>query len=122
LLDEEIAYVGIPLALRLKDEATLAKCTRLQVVDCAFVSGEPARIGFVAAAFARFYVERGESREAQVLLHRAVHAMHDNVWNVWPLPMEVARGGAAADIPLARRLLEARVALPCAQVAEAYLQ
>jgi DNA-binding CsgD family transcriptional regulator len=121
-LDEEIAYVGIPLALLMKDEATLAKCTRLQVVDSAFLSGEPARIGWVAAAFARLYVERGETREARDLLHRAVRAMHGMVMNVWHLPSEVARNGAAADIPRARRLLEARVALPSAQVAEAHLQ
>ena len=120
VLDEMIAYVGIPLALHMKDEATLAKCVRPRVIDRAFLSGEPARIGFVAAAFARLYVERGQRKKAQTLLHRAVQAMH-NAADVWELPLEIARCGAKADFPKARGLLEARVALPSAQVAQAYL-
>jgi len=121
ILDEIVAYVGIPLALHMKDEGTLAKCMRPQVIDRAFASGEPSRIGFVTAAFAHLYSERGESLKAQALLHRAVRMMC-SVDNVWHLPLEVARNGAVADIPRARRLLEARAEFPQAQVAEAYLQ
>jgi DNA-binding CsgD family transcriptional regulator len=120
ILDEKIAYVGIPLALRMRDKATLKKCVRLHVIDLAFLSGEPARIGHVAAAFARLYVERGQRKKAQTLLHRAVQAVH-TVAYVWELPLEIARCGAKADFPKARELLEARVALPGAHVAQAYL-
>jgi DNA-binding CsgD family transcriptional regulator/tetratricopeptide (TPR) repeat protein len=121
VLDERIAYVGIPLALYMKDEATLEKCVRPHVIDRAFLSGEPERIGHVAAAFARMYVERGESRKAQRLLHRAVQAMH-SVTYALHLTLEIARCGAKTDFPKTRRLLEACVALPCAHVAQAYLQ
>ena len=120
ILDEMIAYVGIPLALHMKDEATLKKCVRPHVIDRVFLSGEPARIGYVAAAFARLYVERGQRKKAQTLLHRAVQAMH-NATDALHLPLEIARCGAKADFPKARGLLEARVALPGAHVAQAYL-
>jgi DNA-binding CsgD family transcriptional regulator len=46
-------------------------------------------------------------------MHTAAYALH--------LPFEIARCGAKADFPKARELLEARVALPGAHVAEAYL-
>jgi DNA-binding CsgD family transcriptional regulator len=44
-----------------------------------------------------------------------------NATDAWELPLEIARSGAKADFPKARELLEARVALPGAQVARAYL-
>jgi DNA-binding CsgD family transcriptional regulator len=120
MLDEVIASIGIPLALYMKDEATLKKCVRPHVIDRAFVSGEPARIGRVAGAFARLYVERGQRKKAQTLLHRAVEATH-NATEALHLPLEIARCGAREDFPKARGLLEARVALPGAHVAQAYL-
>jgi DNA-binding CsgD family transcriptional regulator len=46
--------------------------------------------------------------------------MH-NVAYIWELPIEIARCGAKADFPKARGLLEARIKLPSAQVAEAAL-
>lgn len=119
LLDEEIAWVGIPIALRMKDEATLLRCARSGVINRSFSSGEPERIGYTAAAFARFHTERGEFHTAQTVLHRAVKAMNNIASNVFELPTEVARTGAHGDIPLARRMLEARAALPASQVAEA---
>ncbi len=121
MLDAHIAYIGIPLALEMKDQATLARCTRPAVIEQAFLNGAPGRIGWVAAAFARSYVEHGQRRKAEMLLHRAVRAM-PVVDNAWHLPLEVARSGALSDIPQARALLEARLALPRAQVAEAVLR
>jgi len=120
ILDEVIAYVGIPLALHMKEETTLEKCVRPHVIDRAFLSGEPLRIGRVAVAFARMYVERGQRKKAQTLLHRAVQAVH-NATETLHLSLEIARCGAKADFPKARGLLEVRVALPGAHVAQAYL-
>jgi DNA-binding CsgD family transcriptional regulator/tetratricopeptide (TPR) repeat protein len=120
ILEEMIAYVGIPLALHMKDEAILAKCIRPRVIDRVFLSGEPRRIGLVAAAFAQFYVKRGQNGKAQTLLHRAVEVMQ-NVAYAWELPLEIACCGAKADFPKARGLLEARIVLSGAQVAQAFL-
>jgi DNA-binding CsgD family transcriptional regulator/tetratricopeptide (TPR) repeat protein len=120
ILDENIASAGILLALQIKDEATLEKCVRPHVIDRVFLSGEPLRIGRVAVAFARLYVERGQRKKAQMLLHRAAQAMH-NATEALYLPLEIARCGAKTDFPKARKLLEARIALPGAQVAQAYL-
>jgi len=120
ILEEMIAYVGIPLALHMKDEATLKKCMRTHVIDRVFLSGEPARIGYVATAFAQLYVEQGQNIKAQNLLHRAVEAIH-TAHDVWEFPLEIARNGAKEDLGKARRLLEERIALPSARVAVAYL-
>ena len=121
ILDENISSAGILLALQMKDEAILEKCVRPHVIDRAFISGEPLRIGRVVVAFARLYVERGQRRKAQMLLHRAAQAMH-NATEALYLPLEIARCGAKTDFPKARKLLEARIALPGAQVAQAYLR
>jgi len=121
ILDENIAFVGIPLALYMKDEATLAKCMSPHIVQRAFSSGEPGPIGGVAASLARVYVERGETKRAHALLHRAIYTVRD-VMHAWELPLEIARSGAPADFPQARKLLKARAALPSVYVAEAHLQ
>jgi len=120
VLDEAIASVGIPLALYMKDDSTLAKCHRLHAIDLAFMSAEPVRIGLISVAFARLYGEQGHRQKARAVLHRAVEAMH-NVVHAWDLPLEVARSGERADIPKARQLLTARTQYPCAAIAEAYL-
>jgi len=121
ILDQMIVYIGIPLALLVKNETTLAQCVRPHVIDRAFLSSQPGRLGLVAAAFARWYVEQGKITKARTLLHRAVEAAHNAV-DAWPLPLEVARCGAKADFAKARRMFTARIARPGAQVAEAYLQ
>lgn len=120
VLDEMIVAIGIPLALEVKDEVTLQKCVRPHVIDLVFLSRQPARIAGMAWAFARLYAERGQQRKAQTLLHRAVEAT-DTAHDSWDLSLEIARSGARADFPKARRLLAARAALPCARVAQAYL-
>jgi len=69
------ASVGIPLALRMKDEAMLAQCARPSAIDLAFRSRYPAEIGPVAAAFAHLYGVSGRRHEAEALLHRALEAL-----------------------------------------------
>jgi DNA-binding CsgD family transcriptional regulator/tetratricopeptide (TPR) repeat protein len=120
LLDAKFAAVGIPLALHMHDAATLAKCNRKDVVEVAFQSGQPCRIGPVVAAFAQFYAEEGRDEEAQALLHRAIERV-TYIDESFDFPIEVARYGLLSDIPKARRLLTARLELPHAEVARALL-
>jgi len=91
----------------MKDEATLAKCVRSTALTLAFQSEEPESIGPVAAAFAKFYHARGNKKEAQAVLHRAVEVVCPAEYG-WHLPLEVARQGLSDDVPHARRLLETR--------------
>ena len=69
LLNVKFAAVGIPLALRMHDAATLAKCNRKNEIELAFQSGQPCRIGTIAAAFAQLYAKEGRDEEAEALLH-----------------------------------------------------
>jgi ATP/maltotriose-dependent transcriptional regulator MalT len=127
VVDEFLVAIGIPLALQMGDQATLEKCARPHVIERVFLSGQPSRIGNVATAFALLYTERGQRKEAQTLLHRAVEANHTSTTHAGTLAytralsLQTARCGAKADFPKARALLEVRVALPGAQVAQAEL-
>jgi ATP/maltotriose-dependent transcriptional regulator MalT len=120
ILERVLAETGIPLALQMRDEATLAKCVRPTALALAFQSEEPEGIGAVAAAFAKLYNVRGEGEKAQALLHRAVEAVRPTAYG-WQLPLAVAQYGAMADISRARALLEARTIFPCSAVAQACL-
>jgi len=118
ILEERFALAGIPIALHLKDEATLLQCIRPAAIDLAFQSGEPARIGPIAAAFAQFYAVRGQHHKARALLHRALKLVTYLDESI-DLPLVVAQYGADADLPAARALLETRAQLPSADVARA---
>jgi len=112
---------NIPLALRLGDKGTLAKCAQPAVLMRVFQSNEPESINVVSAAFAKLYAAQGNKKEAQALLHRAVEAICPVPYGL-DLPLEVARQGASADISRARMLLEARSTLPHSRVAHACLE
>lgn len=120
ILEPKFAEIGIPLALYMKDKATLAKCVRSTALTLAFGSGEPETIGSVVTAFAKLYRVQGNDEEAQALLHRAIEVVLP-AGQGWDLPLEVARQGARADIPPARNLLESRAGLPCSGVTQACL-
>jgi DNA-binding CsgD family transcriptional regulator/tetratricopeptide (TPR) repeat protein len=115
--------VGIPIALHAKDELILKRCARGSVVDLAFRSGQPTLIAPVAAAFAEWHVWAGRAKEARALLHRTITTLNDfeHIEQVWTFPIAVARFGRLSDITRARRFVEARAALPCAEVARATL-
>jgi len=124
ITDVLLASFGIPLALYMKDEVTLAKCSQPSAVDFAFRSGHPGLIGLVAPAFAQWHVAYGRKREAQTLLHHALETFHDVECEaqIWTFPIAVARFGLPSDSAKARRLIEFRAALPCPDVANACLQ
>jgi len=100
-----LAAVGIPIALRMKDEQMLARCMESSAIGFAFQSGESGLIGHVAVAFVRLYVSRGDMSKACSLLHRAIHAVQ-GVEARQELAIEVARFGSDTDIALAQTLLE----------------
>ena len=120
LIDVFVVQYGIPLALRLKDKKLLTRCARISAIDFAFRSGQPDLIGSVAAAFAQWYNMRGNVSKAEHLLHRAVRQV-ERIWDIWDLPLAVARYGSRADIPRARELLTRLSALPSSKVAQAFL-
>jgi len=120
ILERAFAEIGIPLALHMNDEATLAKCAHPEALTLAFQSEEPECISSVAAAFAKLYGVQGDREGAQALLHRALEVVQPAPFG-WDLPLEVARQGASADLPRARNLLEARTGLPRSGVARACL-
>ena len=120
ILEEGFAKVGIPIALHLNDQSTLEKCIRPTTIDLAFQSGEPARIGSVAAAFAHLYAKQGYEHKARTVLHRALELV-TYVDESVDLPLAAAQHGARADLPLARALLEKRMSFPSSGVAQACL-
>jgi DNA-binding NarL/FixJ family response regulator len=118
LLEERFVVVGIPIALYLRDEATLIKCTRPDALELAFQSREPAWIGPVTAAFAHLYALQGHKRRAQIIVHRALEFVTYFDENS-DFVLAIAQYGSQADIARALVLLEARMQLPSARVAEA---
>jgi len=113
-IEVHIAGVGIPLALRLNDDETLRRCTRSSAITSAFRSGQPARIGAVASAFAQLYSVRGQHRQAEALLHRALELGKCSDGS-FDLPLAIAQYGTQADVSRARILLEERGPLPFAK-------
>jgi len=118
IVEERFAAIGIPLALHLHNNATLIKCTRPAAIKLAFGSHESGRAGQVAAAFARLYAAQGQRHKARALLHQALEIIN-YVDDSIDFPIAVAQYGSLVDVPRARTLLEARVRLPSAHVAEA---
>ena len=82
--------------------------------------GMPSVVGSAATAFAQWHAHLGETRKAHRLLHRALQIVY-RADSSWDFPLEIARRGSLSDIPQARSLLEARVALPYHDVAKAHL-
>jgi DNA-binding CsgD family transcriptional regulator len=119
-VDASLAEFGIPIAIYMNDEVMLAKCARYQTLTLALQSGAPDSVAPVAAAFARFYGERGDAHKVQKLLHGALKIGRSAVYSL-DLPLMIAAYGALPDIREARELLETRAALPSADVARAYL-
>jgi len=101
-----LARFGIPIALQLKDELTLAKCARASVIDAVFRNGGAHRIAEVAAAFAQWHIAYGRKREAQKLLHRVVEEVRVRLDSVWRFPIIAAQHGRLSDLPHVRTMLE----------------
>lgn len=118
--ETSIVTYGIPVALHIKDEKMLNACARESVIASVFESGQPTRIAQLSAAFAQLYGLRGQEQKARTLLREALHYVQ-NAYLSWNLLLEISRQGNRVDIPQARKILEARAALPSAEVTHAYL-
>jgi len=101
-----LARYGIPIALYVKNEATLAKCARPSTIDAAFRTGVPNIITDVAAAFAQWHAACGRERDAQKLLHRVTEVVRVRIDGVWRFPIIAAQHGKLSDFPQVRKMLE----------------
>jgi len=117
---EALAEIGIPIAIECDDAHLLERCANEDALTFAFRSGEPQRIGPVAASFARYYQKIGRPRDAQDVLAKALQRVN-NADQSYDLPMAAAEFGDACHFPRAREVLLTRTLVPSADVAVAHL-
>ena len=100
----QMAGAGIPVGVRLEDEALIERHLRHETLELAFSCGQSQMFGLMAVVFAELYIARGEARRAEALIHRAGEALL--CAGAAPFfPVFVAAHGDAADIPKARAML-----------------
>jgi len=104
LMRTSLAGLGIPIALQVKDNVTLAKCAHRRAMHYAFRSGEPNRMARTTAAIAQWQHACGRAGAAQSLLHEVSERVK-RIDIIWEFPIAVARFGALSDFPKARRLI-----------------
>lgn len=119
VLIEALAEIGIPIAIDCQDAPLLRRCAQKEALTFAFTSGEPPRLGPVAASFARFYRSEGRLRAAQALLGKALDVV-TNADQSYDLPLAVAEFGAPRDFARAREVLSVRARVPHGAVAVAH--
>jgi DNA-binding CsgD family transcriptional regulator/tetratricopeptide (TPR) repeat protein len=119
-LIEALAEIGIPIALECGDAYLLERCANEDALTFAFRSGEPQRIGPVAASFARYYQKVGRAELAQEVLTKALGWV-TNADQCYDLPMAAAEFGDARHFLRAREVLRTRTLLPNASVAVAHI-
>jgi DNA-binding CsgD family transcriptional regulator len=73
-LDVLVAWVAIPLGIRLEKHELVDRCADEGLIDFAFASGT-SLIGDVASAFSEYYLSRGRAPEAADLLDRALASL-----------------------------------------------
>lgn len=115
-----LATVGTDVAHELNDDALLRRALDEQVLELAFQSGEPARIGPISAAFARVYAAGGKPTKAQSLIRRAIRYVM-NADHACDLLVLAARYGSRPDSARARDLIAQRARVPNGALARAYL-
>jgi DNA-binding CsgD family transcriptional regulator len=114
-----VATAGIPIALATGDDGLLARCDLRETIDVAAASGESARFGPLAAAYAQLFIAGDDVPEAQRLLARALEMMTD-LWSNLPTLVLVARICSGDEIERARRILTASLAARPHDRARAY--
>jgi ATP/maltotriose-dependent transcriptional regulator MalT len=115
------ACVGIPIALQVGDEKSLAQCAQPKAIDLAFRSSITEFIGGVGCSFAELYMRKGRPRAARALLRRAMEKI-PYAQNNLDVLISVAQYGGVAEIERARLLLEQRISLPRAELFVAGLE
>jgi ATP/maltotriose-dependent transcriptional regulator MalT len=100
----QFATVGIPIALHVQDNETLAKCVDETLVEGVLESEDSDLIAQFAASYALLYATKGRLDRAQGLLHDALDLVRP-VRYVHVFCLAVARYGSIGDLPRARDLL-----------------
>ena len=104
VLLEALAEIGIPIAIECNDPHLLGQCANEDALKLAFRSGEPGRVGPVAASFARYLHQTGRLQEARKLLARALDYVK-NADEACDLPIAVAHFGEERHFGPAREIL-----------------
>ena len=120
VLLEGLAEIGIPIAIECNDPYLLSQCANEDALTFAFRSGEPQRLGPVAASFARYFHRMRQLPKARALLARALEYVK-NADEACDLPLAVAQFGDKRDFGRAREVLRSRTLVPNADVATAHL-
>jgi len=121
VLGELIVSIGLPIALHLRDRVLVERFER-SVMQMPRKRGHAEYVNEnIAEAQALLYASRGEYRRAQTFLHRALPSAQRRGWQCWEYALTAARYGVATDIPLLRRMLARRLALPHSEVVRACL-
>jgi len=117
------ATVGVELAVAAGDEALLKRSLRDDVLELAFRSQEPARIGPIAATFVKAAILHRRWQRAKQLISRALTSIPETnpAYYVGELCALAARYGTVHDAAQAKAFLEARTKLPHQRLAQAYL-
>jgi DNA-binding CsgD family transcriptional regulator len=111
----------VELAHTLGDAELLKRTLYDEVLEYAFRSQEPQRIGPIVSAYAKVAIDRGQMHRAKRLIARGIAAINqaDHVGDLLAL---AARYGSSTDATHARNLLVERIRLPNHRVAHAYLE
>ncbi len=116
-----LSIVGTELGLVVSDAALLEKVVDKEVLELAFASGEPARIGPIAAAFGKVYARRRMSSPLRTITSRAVQAL-ESADHAGDILASSAAWGTPRDAERARRILQRRAKAPSGKVASAFLE
>jgi DNA-binding CsgD family transcriptional regulator len=120
VLLEALTEIGIPIAIECNDEHLLDRCANEDALVYAFRSGEPQRLGPVAASFARYFQRTNQLQPARELLAKALEYVR-NADDACDLPLAIAQFGDERYFGRAREILRTRALLPNADVATAHL-
>ncbi|HEY1728321.1 MAG TPA: LuxR C-terminal-related transcriptional regulator [Candidatus Baltobacteraceae bacterium] len=116
-----LSIVGTELGLAVSDGALLEKVVDKDVLELAFASGEPARIGPIAAAFGKVYARRRMSSPLRTITSRAVRAL-ESADHAGDILASSAAWGTPPDAERARKILQRRAKAPSGKVAAAFLE
>jgi len=116
-----LSIVGTELGLVTNDGALLEKVVDKDALELAFASGEPARIGPIAAAFGKVYARRRMSSPLRAVTSRAVRAI-ESADHAGDILAAAAAWGTPTDAERARKILQRRAKAPSGRVASAFLE
>ncbi|HEV2642082.1 MAG TPA: AAA family ATPase, partial [Candidatus Elarobacter sp.] len=111
-----IAQFGVAIATVLRDDTLSSRCYSPNVVEDAFLTGEPTQYAPLAATVAEYQLAKGEPVAAVMLLERMLAALPDD-WNDGEPLLAVAVCCPQEDVERARALLRHDAGAPDALAA-----